>query len=120
MTVKAYLYDKCGTCRKAKQWLTAKNVSFQEIPIVDAPPSQEELKQMWNTSGLDLRKFFNTSGQFYRELGLKEKLPGMSDDEMLALLASNGKLIKRPLITDGKKVTVGFKEEELDAAWGNR
>jgi arsenate reductase len=120
MALKAYLYDKCGTCRKAKQWLNSRSIAFEEIPIVDAPPSKEELRRIWQASGLDLRKFFNTSGQFYRELGLKEKLPAMSEEEMLDLLASNGKLIKRPLITDGKTVTVGFKEEELEAAWGGR
>lgn len=120
MTVKAYLYDKCGTCRKAKTWLNNEQVPFQEIPIVESPPSKEELRKLWKESGMDLRKFFNTSGQYYRELGLKEKLPSMSEDEMLELLASNGKLIKRPLITDGKTATVGFKEEEMEAAWGKR
>jgi arsenate reductase len=120
MAIKAYLYDKCGTCRKAKQWLNNHNVDFEEIPIVDAPPSKEELRRIWQASGLDLRKFFNTSGQFYRELGLKEKLPAISEEEMLDLLASNGKLIKRPLITDGKTVTVGFKVEEMETAWGGR
>jgi arsenate reductase len=120
MAVKAYLYEKCGTCRKAKQWLNNRNIAFEEIPIADAPPSKEELRRIWQASGLDLRKFFNTSGQFYRELGLKEKLPVMSEEEMLDLLASNGKLIKRPLITDGKTVTVGFKEDEMEAAWGGR
>ncbi|GAA4713286.1 arsenate reductase family protein [Brevibacillus fulvus] len=117
MTIKAYLYDKCGTCRKAKQWLQHKEIPFETIPIVDAPPSQEELRQMWKNSGLELKKFFNTSGQFYKELNLKERLPGMSEEEMLKLLASNGKLIKRPLLTDGKKVTVGFNEEQWDATW---
>lgn len=120
MTVKAYLYDKCGTCRKAKQWLKREGVAFEEIPIVDAPPSKEELRAIWRASGLDLRKFFNVSGVQYRELGLKDKLPTMTEDEMLELLASNGKLIKRPLITDGKKVTVGFQEEELEKAWGGK
>ena len=120
MTVKAYLYDKCGTCRKAKQWLKEKGIAFEEIPIVEAPPGKEELRVLWKASGLDLRKFFNVSGALYRELGLKDKLPAMSEEEMLDLLASNGKLIKRPLITDeeGKKVTLGFKEDELEKAWG--
>jgi arsenate reductase len=120
MSIKAYLYDKCGTCRKAKQWLNSQGVTFEEIPIVDAPPSAEELRSMWQASGVDLRKFFNVSGQHYRELGLKDKLPHMSEEEMLELLASNGKLIKRPLITDGRTVTLGFKEEEMEAAWGGR
>lgn len=120
MTIKAYLYDKCSTCRKAKQWLTKEGVAFTEVPIVDAPPVKEELRSMWQASGLDLRKFFNTSGQFYRELGLKEKLPAMSEDEMLELLASNGKLIKRPLISDGKTVTLGYDEDTLTKAWGKQ
>ncbi|USG66744.1 arsenate reductase family protein [Brevibacillus ruminantium] len=120
MTIKAYLYDKCGTCRKAKQWLQQNGVSFEEILIVDAPPAADELHSMWRASGLPLNKFFNTSGQFYRELGLKDKLPAMSEDEMLKLLASNGKLIKRPLVSDGQTVTVGFKEDEYEKAWGNR
>ena len=122
MTVKAYLYDKCGTCRKAKQWLKQKGIAFEEIPIVEAPPSKEELRAIWKASGLDLRKFFNVSGMQYRELGLKDKLPTMSEEEMLDLLAQNGKLIKRPLITDdqGKKVTLGFREEEMEKAWGGK
>lgn len=120
MAIKAYLYNKCDTCRKAKKWLQEEGVAFEEIPIVDAPPSKEELRSIWKASGLDLRKFFNVSGVQYRELGLKDKLPGMSDEEMLDLLASNGKLIKRPLITDDEKVTLGFKAEELEKAWGGK
>ncbi|MFF0829031.1 arsenate reductase family protein [Brevibacillus sp. NPDC003359] len=120
MTTKAYLYNKCDTCRKAKKWLTDQNIGFEEIPIVDAPPSKEELRQIWQTSGLDLRKFFNVSGVQYRELGLKDKLPTMSEDEMLGLLASNGKLIKRPLIASDQTVTLGFKAEELEKVWGGK
>jgi len=119
VTVKAYLYDKCGTCRKAKQWLKNEAVAFEEIPIVEAPPSKEELREMWKKSGVDLKKFFNTSGQYYRELQLKDRLPQMSEEEMLELLAANGKLIKRPLITDGDKVTLGFKEEDMQV-WRSR
>ncbi|MFM1653737.1 arsenate reductase family protein [Brevibacillus sp. B_LB10_24] len=114
MTIKAYLYDKCGTCRKAKQWLRNAGVDFTEIPIVEQPPSKDELRRMWQNSGLDLKKFFNTSGQLYRELNVKERLPQMSEEEMLELLASHGKLLKRPLITDGQRVTVGFKEPEME------
>jgi arsenate reductase len=120
VTIKAYLYDKCSTCRKAKQWLNNRGVAFTEVPIVEEPPTKEELRAMWKASGLDLRKFFNTSGQVYRELGVKEKLPSMSEEEMLDLLASNGKLIKRPLISDGNTVTVGFDESEMDKAWGTK
>lgn len=118
MTIKAYLYDKCGTCRKAKQWLNNEQVAYTEVPIVAAPPSKEELRAIWQASGQSLTKFFNTSGQSYRALGLKDKLPHMSEEEMLELLASDGKLIKRPLLTDGNKVTLGFREEELAKTWG--
>ncbi|WP_340673124.1 arsenate reductase family protein [Brevibacillus agri] len=120
MTMKAYLYSKCDTCRKAKKWLTDHKVSFEEVPIVDAPPSKEELRRIWQTSELDLRKFFNVSGVQYRELGLKDKLPTMTDEEMLDLLASNGKLIKRPLLASDDTVTLGFKEDELEKAWGGK
>lgn len=120
MAIKAYLYNKCDTCRKAKKWLQGEGVGFEEIPIVDAPPSKEELRRIWKASGLDLRKLFNVSGVQYRELGLKDKLPTMSDEEMLELLASNGKLIKRPLITNDETVTLGFKAEELEKAWGGK
>ncbi|MGC5324794.1 arsenate reductase family protein [Brevibacillus sp. SYSU BS000544] len=119
MTIKAYLYDKCGTCRKAKQWMQKEDVAFEEVPIVEAPPTKDELRTIWKNSGLDLKKLFNTSGQFYRELQLKEKLPTMTDDEMLELLASNGKLIKRPLIVGGSTVTVGFKEDDMNV-WRNK
>jgi len=114
MALKVYLYEKCGTCRKAKQWLDKEEIPYEAIPIVEQPPSKEELRRMWQQSGLDLKKFFNTSGQLYRELNLKERLPQMSEEEMLTLLAENGKLIKRPLITDGSRVTVGFQEAEME------
>lgn len=119
MSIKVYGYDKCGTCRKAKQWLQREGIPFEDIPIIERPPSKEELRTMWQQSGLELKKLFNTSGQYYRELQLKDKLPNMSEEEMLTLLASNGKLIKRPLITDGKKTTVGFQEEKM-AVWRNQ
>ncbi|WP_027416926.1 arsenate reductase family protein [Aneurinibacillus terranovensis] len=115
--IKAYVYNKCGTCRKAKKWLDENGVPYQEIPIVDRPPTVEELRTYWQRSGLDLKKFFNTSGQSYRELGLKDKLGKMSEEEMLALLASDGKLIKRPLIAGSEHVTVGFKEEDMEKNW---
>jgi arsenate reductase len=85
---------------------------------VDSPPDKETLRKIWNTSGQELKKFFNTSGIKYRELGLKEKLSDMSDDDQLDLLASDGMLIKRPLVTDGEKVSVGFKEEMFAEVWG--
>ncbi len=113
-----YGYDKCGTCRKAKKWLDQAHAAYESIPIVDSPPDKAELKRMWQQSGLELRKFFNTSGQVYKDMQVKDKLPAMSEDAMLELLASNGKLIKRPLVTDGKRVTVGFDEEAYQI-WRN-
>lgn len=112
-----YWYPKCGTCRNAKKWLDQHDVVYNEVHIVENPPSRSELEKMLNTSGLDLKKFFNTSGQKYRELGLKDKIKTASQEELLELLASDGMLIKRPLMTDGEKVTVGFKEEEYEKAW---
>lgn len=115
--LQVYLYPKCGTCRKAKKYLEENGVSYQETHIVENPPSKEKLAEMVKASGLPLQKFFNTSGQKYRELGLSQKLKEMSDEEKLTLLASDGMLIKRPLATDGTKVTVGFKEAEYQEKW---
>lgn len=112
-----YWYPKCGTCRKAKKWLEDHNVEFNEIHIVENPPNKEELESIYKKSGLELKKFFNTSGQKYRELGLKDKLASMSNDEMLQLLASEGMLIKRPLTVGDEHVTVGFKEEQFSETW---
>jgi arsenate reductase len=85
---------------------------------LDSPPDKETLRKIWNASGQDIKKFFNTSGLKYRELGLKEKLSAMSEEDQLDLLISDGMLIKRPLVTDGKKVSVGFKEEMFAEVWG--
>ncbi|KMY55216.1 hypothetical protein AC623_15840 [Bacillus sp. FJAT-27231] len=117
MTLTFYWYPKCGTCRKAKKWLEEHNIDAQEIHIVEQPPSKEKLEELYKKSGLELKKFFNTSGQKYRELGLKDKVSTASDEELLELLASDGMLIKRPLTTDDEKVTVGFKEEEFKKQW---
>ncbi|MEM1504517.1 arsenate reductase family protein [Domibacillus sp. 8LH] len=115
--MKFYWYPKCGTCRNAKKWLDAHNISYEAIHIVESPPSKAELKDAYEKSGLPLKKFFNTSGQKYRELGLKEKVATADDDELLDLLASDGMLIKRPLAIDNDKVTVGFKEEDYAQKW---
>ncbi|MEO3943851.1 arsenate reductase family protein [Gorillibacterium sp. CAU 1737] len=119
MSVTFYGYPKCSTCRKAKQWLEVKGHVLEVIDLVVTPPSAEELDRLQVLSGLDLAKFFNTAGEVYRELQLKDKLPGMSREERLKLLASHGKLIKRPLVTNGAQVTVGFKEDDYDEKWGN-
>ncbi|MDO3660528.1 arsenate reductase family protein [Bacillus sp. C28GYM-DRY-1] len=117
MSLTFYWYPKCGTCRKAKKWLEEHGKEINEIHIAEQPPTKEELKALYEKSGLDLKKFFNTSGMKYRELNLKEKLYHMSEDEQLELLASDGMLIKRPLTTDGEKVTVGFKEDQFEENW---
>jgi arsenate reductase len=112
-----YWYPKCSTCRNAKKWLEEHNISLKEVHIVEQAPSKEILTDLYKTSGLELKKFFNTSGMKYRELGLKDKLPTASDDELLDLLASDGMLVKRPIVTDGQKVTVGFNEKQFDETW---
>ncbi|MDU0203195.1 MULTISPECIES: arsenate reductase family protein [Paenibacillus] len=118
MRVKVYGYDKCGTCRAALKWLKAHDVEITEnVPLFETPPSAGELSKLLSDSGLGIKKFFNTSGEVYKEMNLKDKLPGMTQEQMLELLASNGRLIKRPIVTDGEKVTVGFKEAEFEEAW---
>jgi arsenate reductase (glutaredoxin) len=112
-----YCYPKCGTCRSAKKWLDAHNLSYNEVHIVESPPSKEEFKTLIDNGGFELKKFFNTSGQLYRELGLKDKVKTASEDELLGLLSTHGMLVKRPFLTDGKKATVGFKEEDFARNW---
>ncbi|MFJ5713784.1 arsenate reductase family protein [Neobacillus sp. NPDC093127] len=117
MSLTFYWYPKCGTCRNAKKWLDAHHLSYEEVHIVENPPSRTELQGLLQKSGLELKKFFNTSGLKYRELGLKDKMKSASEDELLNILASDGMLIKRPILTDGEHVTVGFKEEEYEKMW---
>ncbi|SEM90553.1 arsenate reductase family protein [Lihuaxuella thermophila] len=117
MSLVMYLYPKCGTCRKAKKFFEEHGVAFTEKNIATEPPSREELAELVQKSGLPAQKFFNTSGMKYRELGLSQKLKGMNEEEKLDLLASDGMLIKRPIVTDGEKVTVGFKEETFADTW---
>lgn len=112
-----YWYPKCGTCRNAKKWLDEHQISYEAIHIAYNPPSRDELAELYKKSGLELKKFFNTSGMKYRELGLKDKVKTASEDELLDILASDGMLIKRPILTDGSKVTVGFKEDEYAKTW---
>ncbi len=112
-----YAYPKCTTCRKAKKWLDEQGAEYNEINIAEAPPSKEQLSEMYGASGVELKKFFNTSGMKYRELGLKDKLPQMTEEEQLELLASDGMLIKRPLTYGDGKVTLGFKEQDFEANW---
>lgn len=120
MSLVFYWYPRCGTCRKAKQWLEAAGQTLTPVDLVESPPSAEELDLLVKESGLEIAKFFNTSGEVYRELGLKDKLPALSREEKLKLLASNGKLIKRPIVKGGGRVTVGFREDEYERVWGTR
>ncbi|MGV7222420.1 MAG: arsenate reductase family protein [Nitrospinales bacterium] len=113
--MKFYTYNKCSTCRKAKKFLEENDISFKEIDLIEAPPSKAVLKKA--LKGRELRKLFNTSGVQYRELKIKDKLKTMTESEALDLLASNGKLIKRPIAIDDSTVTVGFDEEEYKNVW---
>lgn len=116
--IQYYAYPKCSTCQKGKKWLEANGAEFDYIDISQTPPSATQLKEIHEVSGIELKKFFNTSGKKYRELELKEKLPEMSADEQYKLLASDGMLIKRPLAWDGSTATLGFKEETYTNTWG--
>lgn len=109
-------YPPCSTCRKAKNWLDAHGIDYTDRHIKEQNPSYEELKSWLEISGFPVKKFFNTSGMQYRALELKDKLPGMSVEEQLQLLSTDGMLVKRPiLVTDDGKVLIGFKE----ADWAN-
>lgn len=105
-------YPKCSTCQKAKKWLQENNIEFDNRHIIEATPTVEELREWIKRSKLEIRKWFNTSGLKYKELNLKDKLEQMSDEEKLALLASDGMLIKRPILVSDKGAMAGFKEEK--------
>ena len=116
--LKFYGYKQCGTCRKAEQFLQQAGVAYEFIDITANPSGAEELAAIVERANVPLNKLFNTSGVQYRELKIKERLPVLSGPEILALLAGNGRLIKRPLVTDGKRATVGFNAEQFAAVWG--
>lgn len=107
-------YPACSTCKKAKNWLNEKGVSYEDRHIKEKNPTYEELKLWYERSGLPLKKFFNTSGQQYRALELKDKLPAMTEEEQLRLLASDGMLVKRPMVVTESCVLVGFREEQWE------
>ena len=107
-------YPSCTTCKKAKAWLQSKGLEFTARHIKEENPTAEELSGWQEKSGLELKKFFNTSGMIYRDLGLKDKLPGMSREEQLRLLASDGMLVKRPIVVTEDAVLVGFKEKDWE------
>lgn len=110
--MKVYHYPKCTTCKRALKWIEEKGVEVEKKHIVEETPSKEELREIYKKSGLELKKFFNTSGIKYKEMGLKDKLKDMSEEEQLELLASNGMLIKRPILIGDDFVLVGAKEAE--------
>lgn len=109
-------YPPCSTCKKAKAWLDAHGVSYETRHIKDENPSFEELQQWYAESGLPLKKFFNTSGLKYKELGLKDKLSTMSEEDQLRLLATDGMLVKRPFVIADGKILTGFREKEWEQA----
>lgn len=117
MTITYYGYPKCSTCRKAKKWLADQGIDFEEVNLVETPPTAEVLQEMITTGDIDMQAIFNTRGKVYRDENLKDKLPTMSDEEKLALLASNGMLIKRPIVFGDGKLTIGFKEETFEEVW---
>ena len=107
-------YPKCSTCQKAKKWLDGKQFSYEDRHIVEQNPTAVEIKEWVNLSGLPLKRFFNTSGMKYRELELKDKLPTMTEEEQYNLLATDGMLVKRPILVGGDFVKVGFREKEWE------
>lgn len=107
-------YEKCSTCKKAVKWLKEHGIKYENRPIREQNPTKEELTAWYKKSGLQLKRFFNTSGTLYKEMGLKDKLPGMSEEEQLALLATDGMLVKRPLIVAEEFVLAGFREQEWE------
>lgn len=105
-------YPKCTTCQKAKKWLESQGIAYTERNIAEENPTYAELKEWYKKSGMPLKRLFNTSGLLYKSMQLKDKLPEMSEEEQLKLLATDGMLVKRPLVVDGDNVLTGFKEAE--------
>lgn len=107
-------YPKCSTCMKAKKWLEEKGLEYETRDIKTDNPTADELKEWWEKSGLPLKRFFNTSGNLYKEMKLKDKLPSMTEEEQIALLASDGMLVKRPIFVDGANVLTGFRVKDWE------
>ena len=112
--MKVLVYRKCSTCQKALKWLDAHGISFEERAMVEEHPTYEELKEWYEKSGMPLKKFFNTSGNLYKQMNLKDKLKDMSEEEHLKLLATDGMLVKRPLVVGTDFVLTGFREKEWE------
>lgn len=118
MSVKFFGYKACGTCKKAEKALGEMGVDFTFIDITQNPPSKTALKKIISQSGEELKKFYNTSGKKYKELNIKDKKASMTEAQQIDLLASDGYLLKRPLISDGTRSTVGYKEDAFKEVWG--
>ncbi len=112
--IKVYCYSRCSTCKKALKWLDNKNVEYELVDIKENNPDEASLREYYKKSGLPIKRFFNTSGMIYREMGLAKKIPNMTDDECLKLLATDGMLVKRPLVITDDAVLTGFKEVEWE------
>lgn len=112
--MKVYCYSKCGTCRKALKWLDEHEVEYEKIDIAQEHPDEAMIRELHKKSGLPLKRFYNTSGKIYKDLGLSKKIPEMTEDEQYKLLASDGMLVKRPLVIGDGYVLVGFKEDEWE------
>ena len=112
------VYRKCSTCQKALRWLEEHKIFFEERAIVEENPTYEELKEWYGRSGMPLKKFFNTSGMLYKQMNLKDKLPEMTEDEQLKLLATDGMLVKRPLVVGEDFILTGFREKEWEEKYG--
>ncbi len=110
--IKVYCYERCTTCKKALKWLEDNGVGHEVLDIRSQHPDADTIRDLWQKSGLPLKRFFNTSGMLYREMELSKKLPDMPEDEQIALLASDGMLVRRPLLIDGDRVLTGFREAE--------
>ena len=113
--MKLYSYNKCGTCRKAKKFLDVSGVSYDEVDITETPPPKTVLKQAIKVKGI--KKLFNTSGEQYKELKIKDKIGKMTEAQAVTLLSGNGRLVKRPVTVKGSRVTVGFDENEFREVW---
>ena len=116
--MKVYAYQGCDSCRKALKWLAERGIPHEVVPVRESPPGIDELRQVLAASGGDIRKLFNVAGGDYREMGMKDRLPTMSEDEALALLSRHGNLVKRPLVVGARLKTAGFKPDEWAAALG--
>jgi arsenate reductase len=116
--MKIYCYSRCSTCKKALAWLDERGIKYELLDIKEQHPTEEELRRFHGKSGLPLKKFFNTSGMIYREMELSKKLPTMSEDEQYALLATDGMLVKRPLVIGDDFVLTGFREKEWEEKLG--